>query len=139
MDYKLGGVLGKLSIVLVYLTSIQGTGAFAQVRKVTNRKTKAVRAMKVVEKKKISSYEDQRKFICEIQVLRQLDHPNILKLYEFYQDQKNYYIIIELCTGGELFDKIIEQGNFSEREASYVMKQLLGAVLYAHNHNIVHR
>lgn len=95
--------------------------------------------MKVVEKKKISSYEEQRKFICEIQVLTQLDHPNILKLYEFYQDQKNYYIIIELCTGGELFDKIIEQGSFSEREASYVMKQLLSAVLYAHNHHIAHR
>jgi len=125
VDYKLGGVLG--------------TGAFAQVRKVTNRKTKAVRAMKVVEKKKVSTYEEQRKFICEIQVLRQLDHPNILKLYEFYQDQKNYYIIIELCTGGELFDKIIEQGSLSEKEASYIMKQLLGAVVYAHNHNIVHR
>ena len=95
--------------------------------------------MKVVEKKKVASYEDQQKLICEIQVLRMLDHPNILKLYEFYQDQKNYYIIIELCTGGELFDKIIEQGNFTEKEASYVMKQLLGAVLYAHNHNIVHR
>ena len=95
--------------------------------------------MKVVEKKKVSSYEEQQKLICEIQVLRTLDHPNILKLYEFYQDQKNYYIIIELCTGGELFDKIIEQGNFREKEASYVMKQLLGAVLYAHNHSIVHR
>lgn len=68
--------------------------------------------------------------MTEIKVLKQLDHPHILKLYEFYQDEKNYYIIIELCTGGseffnikgELFDKIIEKGSFSEKEAAYVMK-----------------
>lgn len=125
VDYKLGGVLG--------------TGAFAQVRKVTNRKTKVVRAMKLVEKKKLTNEEEKEKFMAEIQILKQLDHPNILKIFEFYQDKKNYYLIIELCTGGELFDKIIEQGSFSEKEASYVMKQLLGAVYYAHSRNIAHR
>ena len=118
---------------------MKGSGAFAEVRKVTNRKTKLVRAMKVVEKKKIATVEDQRKFISEIEILKQLDHPNILKLYEFYQDAKSYFIIIELCTGGELFDKIIEQGSISEKEASYIMKQLLSAIVYAHNQNIVHR
>jgi calcium-dependent protein kinase len=60
--------------------------------------------------------------VNEIEVLRQMDHPHILKLFEFYQDIKNYYIIIELCTGGELFAKIIEKGSFSEKEASYIMK-----------------
>ncbi len=95
--------------------------------------------MKLVEKKKLTSEEEQKKFMSEINILKQLDHPNILKIFEFYQDKKNYYIIIELCTGGELFDKIIEQGSFSEKEASYVMKQLLGAVLYAHSRNIAHR
>jgi calcium-dependent protein kinase len=77
--------------------------------------------------------------LTEIQILKQLDHPNILKIYEFYQDKKNYYIIIELCTGGELFDKIIDQGSFTEKEASAVMKQLLGAVLYANTKTIAHR
>lgn len=47
--------------------------------------------------------------------------------------------MLELCSGGELFNKIIEKGSFSEKEASYVMKQILGAIVYAHNHNIVHR
>ncbi|CAK68384.1 unnamed protein product (macronuclear) [Paramecium tetraurelia] len=124
-DYKLGGVLG--------------VGAFSQVRKVTHRKTRAIRAMKVISKSRLSTAELQQKFINEINVYKQLDHPHILKLYEFYQDEKNYYIIIELCTGGELFDKIIEKGSFSEKEASYVMKQIMSAVLYAHNQNIVHR
>jgi len=95
--------------------------------------------MKLVEKKKLTNEEEKEKFMAEIQILKQLDHPNILKIFEFYQDKKNYYLIIELCTGGELFDKIIEQGSFSEKEASYVMKQLLGAVYYAHSRNIAHR
>ncbi|CAD8170533.1 unnamed protein product [Paramecium octaurelia] len=124
-DYKLGGVLG--------------VGAFSQVRKVTHRKTRAIRAMKVISKSRLSTTELQQNFINEINVYKQLDHPHILKLYEFYQDEKNFYIIIELCTGGELFDKIIEKGSFSEKEASYVMKQIMSAVLYAHNQNIVHR
>ncbi|CAD8108836.1 unnamed protein product [Paramecium primaurelia] len=124
-DYKLGGVLG--------------VGAFSQVRKVTHRKTRAIRAMKVISKSRLSTTELQQKFINEINVYKQLDHPHILKLYEFYQDEKNYYIIIELCTGGELFDKIIEKGSFSEKEASYVMKQIMSAILYAHNQSIVHR
>jgi calcium-dependent protein kinase len=87
---------------------MKGSGAFAQVRKVTNRKTKAVRAMKLVEKKKLATEEEKTKFLTEIQILKSLDHPNVLKIFEFYQDKKNYYIIIELCSGGELFDKIIE-------------------------------
>ena len=105
----------------------------------THRKSKAVRAMKVIEKKKIAKEEDQKKLLAEIQVMRMLDHPNILKMYEFYQDEKNFYLIIELCTGGELFDKIIEQGTLTEKEASYIMRQLLSAVYYAHNNNIAHR
>lgn len=116
-----------------------GTGAFSQVRKVTNRKTKAVRAMKIINKKSLTNAEDQFKFVNEVEILRNMDHPHILKIYEFYQDTNNYYIILELCTGGELFAKIIEKGSFSEKEASYIMRQIDSAVLYAHNHNVVHR
>lgn len=83
--------------------------------------------------------EDQLKFVNEIEILRILDHPHILKLHEFYSDSNNYYIILEMCTGGELFAKIIEKGSFSEKEASYIMKQIVSAVFYAHNYNIVHR
>ncbi|KAM3144381.1 hypothetical protein pb186bvf_003545 [Paramecium bursaria] len=132
-DYKLG------VYQLMKLKGVLGAGAFSQVRKVTHRKTRAIRAMKVINKSRLSTAELQQKFINEINVLRQLDHPHILKLFEFYQDEKNYYIIIELCTGGELFDKIIEKGQFSEKEACYVMKQILSAIYYAHNLNIVHR
>ena len=56
--------------------------------------------------------------MSEIKILRFLDHPNIIKIYEFYQDEKNFYLIIEMCVGGELFEKILEHGYFSEKEAS---------------------
>jgi calcium-dependent protein kinase len=95
--------------------------------------------MKIIEKKSVTRPEDKEKLIADIHILKHLDHPNILKLYEFYQDEKSFYIIYEYCAGGELFDKIIELGCLGEQEASYILRQILSAIVYAHNHNIVHR
>ena len=61
-----------------------------------------------------------------------------MQIFEFYEDKKNFYIITELCEGGELFDKIVEKGSFNESEAAWIMKQLLSAVNYIHSNNIVH-
>jgi calcium-dependent protein kinase len=58
----------------------------------------------------------------EINLLREMDHPNIVKLLEAYQDEKRYFIITEMCTGGELFDQIIKRPYYSERDAAQVMK-----------------
>jgi len=68
-----------------------------------------------------------------------MDHPNIVRLFEVYQDHKRYFIITELCTGGELFDQIIKRPYYSERDAAIIMKQVLSAVSYCHDLNIVHR
>ncbi len=68
-----------------------------------------------------------------------MDHPNILKIYEYFEDNKNFYLITELCTGGELFDKIIEKEYFTENEACKVFKQILMGVAYCHKEGIVHR
>lgn len=62
-----------------------------------------------------------------------------MQILEFYEDKKNFYIITELCEGGELFDKIVEKGSFTKNEAAWIMKQLLSAVNYIHSNNIVHR
>ena len=64
----------------------------------------------------------------EINILKNLDHPNIIKVYEFYSSEKYVYIINELCTGGELFDKIVDVKYFSESVACNIMRQLLSAV-----------
>ena len=68
-----------------------------------------------------------------------LDHPNIIKVFEFFQDERHFYIVTELCTGGELFDRIIKKHRFGEKEAADTMHQILSAVVYCHENNIVHR
>mmetsp|Transcript_35968 Transcript_35968/g.35579 ORF Transcript_35968/g.35579 Transcript_35968/m.35579 type:complete len:144 (-) Transcript_35968:889-1320(-) len=83
--------------------------------------------------------EDEKMLLNEIDILKDLDHPNIVKMYEFFQDEKRYYIITEICKGGELFDEIIDKGHFSEQDASVIMKQLLSCLNYCHSRNIVHR
>jgi len=67
--------------------------------------------------------EDEKTiFFNEITILRDLDHPNILKMHEFYQDLKRYYIVFDICKGGELFDQIESGHLFSEKEAAILMK-----------------
>ena len=62
------------------------------------------------------------RFKQEIVILQTLDHPNVLKLYEYFEDSKNVYLITELCRGGELFDRIIENEFFSEKVAAKIFK-----------------
>ena len=69
----------------------------------------------------------------EIKILKILDHPNIVKLYEIYQDPKNIYLITEYLDGGELFDLILKTKHFNENIAAKIMKQLLSAIAYCHN------
>jgi calcium-dependent protein kinase len=68
-----------------------------------------------------------------------MDHPNIIKIFEFFQDKKHFHIVTELCEGGELFDYIMEQGQITEKIASEIMKQVLSAMVFCHEMNIVHR
>jgi len=91
-----------------------GQGAFGEVRQGKHRQTGFIRAVKIIEKQ-YQSPEEQQKLINEVQILKQLDHPNIIKIYEFYQDKNRFYIVTELCTGGELFDHIMDEGQFTEQ------------------------
>mmetsp|Transcript_1056 Transcript_1056/g.1953 ORF Transcript_1056/g.1953 Transcript_1056/m.1953 type:complete len:494 (-) Transcript_1056:28-1509(-) len=115
-----------------------GQGAFGEVRKCINRKTRVIRAVKLIRKESMSKEEEQS-FKYEINILKKLDHPNILKLYEVFEDDKRYYLVTELCKGGELFDEIVTKVQFSEREAATIIQQILQAVSYCHTLGIVHR
>merc|ERR1712032_442629 len=75
----------------------------------------------------------------EIAIMKMMDHPNIIKLYENYEDHRNIYLVMELCSGGELFDRIIDAGHFTEVQAATVMKQIIQAIFYMHENHVCHR
>lgn len=71
--------------------------------------------------------------------MKRLNHPNCVKFYELYEDPKRLCLVLELLVGGELFDRIVAKGSFSEHEASRVTRTIIDAVAYMHNNEIVHR
>ncbi len=116
-----------------------GEGSFASVYRVQNRITDAIRAMKIINKSSNISAEDDKEIFNEINILRTLDHPNILKIFEFYSNKDSYSIVTEICSGGELYQEIIDHGPFNENYSAYVMYQIFSAINYCHNMKIVHR
>jgi len=75
----------------------------------------------------------------EIDILTQVDHPNIVKLYEVCEDEQYFYLVMELMTGGELFDTILEKEQYSEKEAAETIRPIIDAIKYCHSLNIIHR
>ena len=115
-----------------------GSGTFGEVRKALHITTGETRAIKIVYKLQVSE-KDQEKIMKEILIMKKVDHPHIVKVYEYFQDHKFIYIVMELVPGGELFTKIQELQRFTEREASEIFFQLVSAVNYLHLQKIVHR
>lgn len=79
------------------------------------------------------------RFKSEINIMKMMDHPNIIKLYESFEDKKNIYLVMELCNGGELFDRIIDAGHFKEVQAAIIMQQIIRAIYYMHDNHVCHR
>lgn len=100
--------------------------------------TSSLRCIKVYQKEKLKNI-NQNTFEEEIQLLTRLDHPNIMKIYEYFQDEANFYLVTEYLSGGELFDFIIKYRNFDEETVCKIMGQIMGAVNYLHRNNILHR
>jgi calcium-dependent protein kinase len=117
-----------------------GEGSYGYVRLATNKTSGQKRAIKTVKKATITKdLKERARFVAEIDILKRMDHPNIVRLYEFYEDDHNYHLVTEYLQGGELFDFIIKSKLLSEPLAASLMRQLLGAVAYCHANNIVHR
>lgn len=115
-----------------------GKGGYGEVKKVIHKITGELRAMKIIKKE--SCDEVYLKSLSnEINIMRQLDHPHIIKLYEIYQDQQNIYMITEFLGGGELFDALMKRRCLSESISAKIMKQVLLAINYLHQKGIVHR
>jgi calcium/calmodulin-dependent protein kinase I len=94
-------------------------------------------AIKIILKKVVRGNE--RMVLDELDMLQRLNHPHIVKFVDWFESRDKYYIVTELATGGELFDRICQQGKFTEKDGSQTIKQVLEAVNYLHQNNVVHR
>jgi len=113
-----------------------GEGAFGKVCRATCKKTGIQRAVKTVVKKSI---KDVQAFQREIEITRNMDHPNIIKLFETFEDHRSIYLVMELCEGGELFDRLVELGHLTEAQAAMLVQQICRALCYVHGHGVCHR
>ena len=115
-----------------------GQGSFGTVYLVKNKKLNNNFAMKIIEKSS-NDEEKEDEIKNEINILRKLDHPNILKINDFFSTKKEYFLITEFCPEGELFYEIKNFAPFDEALAGWYMKQILSAVNYCHKSKIIHR
>ena len=124
------------------LLDVIGQGSFGVVRKCQNIETGEAFALKAILKEKMPDIELLR---TEVTILKEVDHPHIIKLYDVYEDIATVYLITELCTGGELYDRVVEkthspEGHFSEFCAARIIRNILSGIQYCHEEkNIVHR
>ena len=117
-----------------------GSGTYSKVQLVQHKINLSIRAMKVIKKKKKkgTNQTNEHDVYKEVNLLIKMDHPNIVKIFEFYNGEKEYYLIMEYCEGGELFDKIVKS-NLTEIQCAYIMYQIISAVNYCHKMKIIHR
>jgi len=94
-------------------------------------------AVKIVEKAGVQQKPEMLK--NEVEILSKVDHPNIITLYDIFETKERLYLVMELVTGGELFERIVQREQYKESEAAIVMKQLFAATAYLHTLGIVHR
>lgn len=125
----------------VHNGKILGDGVSGEVRKITHKETGKMFALKQLDMSKIKSERQAMQLLEEIEIMCQLDHPNIIKLEEVYESDEHIYLVVELCHGGELFDRLDMQPGYrySEEKSAQLMIQIVSAVQYIHSQGIVHR
>ena len=114
-----------------------GEGTFGKVFKVKNKNNNCIRAMKQIGKKFIGDLNDSE-VLKEIEILKQLNHPYIMKLYEYYVNDDNLFLISELCDEGDLQKKIVKIGKFPEFIVKIIMFQVFKALMYLSEKYVIH-
>lgn len=120
------------------ITRHLGEGSYSTVKQVTHRKKGGFYACKIVDKATLSAV-DRAALSQEVYVLSRVSHDNIMRLHEVIEDDSKCYLVTELAEHGDLFDKIVKQGKFPQREAQKVVAALAEALHYCHSKNIIHR
>jgi serine/threonine protein kinase len=120
---------------------VLGVGSTSTCHRCVHRQSDIHYACKVIDKRMIEErfqgMMDQ--FHTEIRALRELQHPNIIQLFDVYITEGKIFIIMELMEGGELFDYVVQKGTLTEEEASRIVRKVTAALVYMHSKNIVHR
>lgn len=119
------------------ILGILGSGAFSDVHVCREKQTGKDYAVKCIKRKEIEGREEALE--NEILIHRKVKHPNVVELVQLFDNKEALYIVLELVTGGELFDRIVERGSYTERDASHLVDQILKGVSYLHSLDIVHR
>jgi serine/threonine protein kinase len=116
-----------------------GSGSYATVKLAYRKDLDIYYACKIIAKSRLTSRSDQGLFEREIRILQQLRHPRITQLYDLFQDDKNYYILMEYCPNGELFTHIVSSKYLSEAEARVYFIEMCEGLQFVHSQNVAHR
>ncbi|RHY32720.1 hypothetical protein DYB32_002302 [Aphanomyces invadans] len=116
-----------------------GRGKFGNVYLAREKESKYVVALKVLQKYQLRKANVEHQLRREIEIQSDLNHPNILRLFGYFYDDKRIYLIIEYAPQGELYQKLIEVGRFSESVAANYVSQIANGLLYMHQRHIIHR
>jgi serine/threonine protein kinase len=116
-----------------------GSGTFATVKRAVKKNSGGKEfAIKIIKKDKLNS-EELEIVQDEVKIMHKIEHPNCVQLFEMFETKKKLYMVLELLGGGELFDRIVAKGNFSEKEASDLMRDVTSCIKYLHEIGVVHR
>ncbi|XP_030600369.1 MAP/microtubule affinity-regulating kinase 4 isoform X2 [Archocentrus centrarchus] len=115
-----------------------GKGNFAKVKLARHILTGREVAIKIIDKTQLNPTSLQKVF-REVRIMKTLNHPNIVQLFEVIETEKTLYLIMEYASGGEVFDYLVAHGRMKEKEARAKFRQIVSAVHYCHQKNIVHR
>lgn len=116
-----------------------GRGAYSYVYKVKLRHSQQEFALKIIDKGKLRQSNISKRLMNEIKLQSQLNHPCIVKLHHYFEDQENVYLLLELCAGGEFFTYIKTEGHLDEEETRCLVSQLVEGLTFLHNKGILHR
>ncbi|XP_014670876.1 PREDICTED: serine/threonine-protein kinase H1 homolog [Priapulus caudatus] len=116
------------------IKALIGRGSFSRVVRVEHRVTRQPYAIKMID-----AHEGREVFETELAVLRRVLHSYIVHMVEVFESKDRIYMVMELATGGELFDRIVAKGSFTERDATRVLQMVLDGVRYLHSLGITHR
>uniref|UniRef100_A0A0N4ZC60 Protein kinase domain-containing protein n=1 Tax=Parastrongyloides trichosuri TaxID=131310 RepID=A0A0N4ZC60_PARTI len=121
------------------ITKKLGSGTYGKVSLAYDHKTERDVAVKLIKKSAIENKADLVRIRREIRIMSALQHPNIIQIYEVFENKDKIILVMEYACGGELYDYVSKNGSLPEHEARRIFRQITSAVLYCHKHKVAHR